>query len=990
MTRLVSKAILVIVVGVLAASPLMAQGTQTATIIGAVTTGDGAPLPGVTVIATSPAMIGERQAITGPNGDYVIRGLIPGNYTVKFELTGLQTTFQRVEAGLGAAARADATMRVSAAAETITVTGSAPSALETTTVGANLTREVVETLPIVRTPTSIGAMAAGVTGGDRELRTPVAGQLSISGSMAYDNSFLVNGVNIQDPIFGTTHNMFIEGSIQETQVLTSGITAEYGHFTGGVLNLITKSGGNTFTGGLRANMTRPQWRDETPFERGFRGTGVATATPTPRIGKTGKIYEGDLGGPVLKDRLWFFLAGRDEENTAPQALQASGVNVPRVLSNERIEGKLTGNITQSHTVQVSYIDSPTLATHEIQVTPYELDAIGRNSERINDGTVVNYTGTFNNNLFAEARWSEKNFGFRGLGGFDTAIEESPIRTLTRHGGLGVAVGGTYNAPYFDGTDPEDRNNEQIYGALSYFLSTARLGTHDIKGGVERYTVTRTGGNSQSPSGRVYFSAYVNQPGSTAPVYDSAGRMQPRWIPFGQTGHSGLTVFIPTRGAALDLTTDSIYLQDRWDLNSRWTVSLGVRHEQATGEATGDIQPIDTSSTVPRLGVSFDPLADGRFKLDATYAQYAGRYNPSITGRNTPVGNPASLTARYTGPAGVGLDFAPGFDINNYVFYSASVPTANIFMEEGLRSPINHEWTASAGMAVGARGYVKATYVDRKLKGVIDDFATTSTGCTNISLQGINVGCVDNFVYRNTDEAFREYQAGQIQARYGITRNWAIEGNYTHQFKNHGNYEGEGGQAIGATIIGDRAEVLSEREFPYGRLPNFQEHKVRLWTTYNLGLGRLGRLSTGLFYRFDSGQTFSYSTSVTRPATLLGRNPGFGTPNVTYKNPPPTATIFFGERGAGEFDSTNVFDVALTWAVPIIRSIEPWVKAEVRNATNDQTLIGHNIGITIPAGSPVDADGLPTTFAEGASFGRPTGAASYVVPREYLVSAGIRF
>ena len=109
MTRVVSKAILMLAITLLAAAPVWAQGTQTATIIGTVTSGDGTPLPGVTVTATSPAMIGERTAVSGPNGDYVIRGLIPGNYTVKFELSGLQTTFQRVEAALASATRADAT-----------------------------------------------------------------------------------------------------------------------------------------------------------------------------------------------------------------------------------------------------------------------------------------------------------------------------------------------------------------------------------------------------------------------------------------------------------------------------------------------------------------------------------------------------------------------------------------------------------------------------------------------------------------------------------------------------------------------------------------------------------------------------------------------------------------------------------------------------------------------------------------------------------------
>ena len=76
--------------------------------------------------------------------------------------------------------------------------------------------------------------------------------------------------------------------------------------------------------------------------------------------------------------------------------------------------------------------------------------------------------------------------------------------------------------------------------------------------------------------------------------------------------------------------------------------------------------------MPRLGVSFDPKGDGKWKFDVTYAEYAGRYNPSIFGANTGVGNPALLYGYYVGPPGEGGGFAPGFDPNNYVFYDAIV------------------------------------------------------------------------------------------------------------------------------------------------------------------------------------------------------------------------------------------------------------------------------------------------------------------------------
>jgi hypothetical protein len=960
------------------AGGVFAQGVQTANITGTVSGPDGTPLPGVTITATSPVMIGERQAVSGANGDYVLRGLTPGSYAVKFSLDGMQTYETQVAAGLGATARADASLKLTGAAETITVTADAPSALETTTVGTNITEDTVKTLPVIRTPVGIASLSGSVVEG----RTAVAGQLAISGGMAYDNAMLVNGVNVQDPIFGTTNNLFIEDAILETQVLTSGISAEYGHFTGGVLNAITKSGGNDFSGSIRGDFTKPEWRDETLFEQGYRGvdpnTGLdrARGTPVLRTGAVSEIYSATLGGPILRDRLWFFGAVRDEESTTPRNTPISG-NINQLTDNRRIEGKLTGNVTANHSFQASYIENPDKRSHEIQVAPLTLDAIGLNSLRENEGTTFNYTGVLTNNLFAEARYSEKTFGFRGLGGTSTNIVDSPFRSSSAR--FPGNIVGTFNAPYFDATDPEDRNNKQIFGALSYFLTTG-LGSHDLKGGVERFTVTRTGGNSQTSTNYVFYSGY--QVNGTTPVVDNAGKLVPVFTPKA----TRIGWWVATRGAVLDITTDSFFLNDRWDVNPRLSVSLGVRHERVNSEASGGITAVDTSTTVPRLGASFDPLANGKYKFDVTYAHYAGRYNPAILGRNSPVGNPALLYGYYNGPAGVGRNFAPGFNVNNYVFYYASVPTGNQFAGEGLSSPINKEITFSAGMALPRGGWFKATFVDRDLTNVIEDFITFDQGCSKIVFEGVNAGCFDNVVLKNSDIPIREYQAIQLQANYGILRNWSIEGNYTRQLKNDGNYEGEAGQSIVQSPLGNRPEVQSPRENPTGHLANFERDRVRLWTTYDLGLGRAGNLTAGLIYRYDSPITFSYTISTARTAAQLAKNPG-------YSSVGSTQTIFFGERGAGEWEAQSLFDLALSYSIPVFRSVEPWIKFDVRNLLNEDAQIGGNSAVRAKPGSLLDNLGLPTEFTTqytGSIYGTPASATSYTTPREYFVSAGIRF
>ena len=222
----------------LLASVALAQ--TTASVTGTVIH-QGGPLPGVTVTATSPSLQGSRTAVTGENGNYFLGGLPPGDYTLAFEMQGMQPVSERTRVSLAQTSRVDTNLRLSAMEEAITVTASAPAVLETSTVGTNITTQMLDRLPTGRTINAAVLMAPGVSS------QGIAGP-SISGAPSYDNVYLVNGVVVNENLRGQPHDLFIEDAIQETTVLTGGISAEYGRFTGGVINTITKSGGNEFSG----------------------------------------------------------------------------------------------------------------------------------------------------------------------------------------------------------------------------------------------------------------------------------------------------------------------------------------------------------------------------------------------------------------------------------------------------------------------------------------------------------------------------------------------------------------------------------------------------------------------------------------------------------------------------------------------------------------------------------------------------------------------
>jgi outer membrane receptor protein involved in Fe transport len=953
----------------------LAQGTQTGTLSGTVTDQGGLVLPGVTVTANSPSLQGVRSTVTDENGRYSIRGLPPGTYTVHYELQGMGPVVREgTVVPLGGIAVVDATMGVASLAETVTVTAEMPSVLATPTAVTNITAREVEVLPIGRTPARIAEFAPGLTD-----NTPNVGQVTISGAFAYDNVFMIDGVDANDNLFGTSNNLYIEDAIEETQVLTSGISAEYGRFSGGVINLITKRGGNSFSGSFRTNLTNPAWSDETPLEDS-RGT--------QREDKISTNYEGTLGGPIVRDRLWFFAALRRERSEQQSNFQQTASPYITGLENDRYEIKLTGTVAPDHTVQGSYtnnktvdIDRPSIAANRSMTASTLVTR-----QLPNRLFVTNYNGVLGTKTFLTAQYSEKKFGFRNTGGSETDLRSSPF--LTR-GNLGVPGGLHYNAPYFSSNDPEDRNNRQVTASLSYFLTTAGTGSHDIKGGFEHFTSTRTGGNSQSATGYVFSTDYLVS--GNVPALDSQGRVIPRFVPVATQLQNWLSV----QGAEIDIRTLSVYLQDRWHLNERLTFDLGVRFEDVKSQATGDIIGADTRNIVPRLAATFDVAGDGKTILQTTYAHYSGKFAETQFARNTNVGTPSLVLLQYNGPEGSGMDFAPGFDLANYSVLGGDFPTANVFFDDGTSAPVTKEFSLSAGREIG-RGHVKAVYTWRNTDNFFEDFFAdpTAGGKTTVIRDGRNFGTFDNRVFGNTDTPVRRYQGMQFLGRYSIGSNLVVNGTYTLQMENDGNFEGEAGNQPGnVSIIGNYPEIVTEaRHFPIGRLDDFQRHKLRLFASFTQPLGRFGSVDLAPIWRYNSAWTYSLSTAgVAVTPVQRALNPGYTLSGITGQ------TIFYGGRGTEEYEGYGLVDFAATYQIPIWRSLRPWVKAEVYNVLNNDKLIGWTTTVTPDPNSPRDELGLPTGFVRASSFGNARANTDYPRPlpgldglRTFFVSFGLRF
>ena len=934
-----------------------AQGIQTGTVTGTVKSTDGAAMSDASVVVTSPALQGERTAVTDVNGVFSLPSLPPGTYTVRFAKEGLSPTERTAVLPLGAIASVDAVLSVAQVTETVLVEGVVPPAVTATQTSGNITAGEVNALPMGRTPYLIAELMPGLT-----TNTPNRDQLTISGGFAYDNVFLVDGVDVNDNLLGSMNDLYIEDAVGEVQVLTSGVSAEYGRFSGGVVNVITKSGSNAFAGSYRTTFTRPSWSRETPFET---ANGIERGRPTPAnpylTDKLSHFGEGTLGGPLARDRAWFFAAARFENSSTFGTMPATAVPYTKTNSSRRYDGKLTGSLLPGHTLQGSFIDNRVHRANE-PVLSFSIDRAALISPSVpNRLGVANYNAAVTPRMLLSAQYSRKDWATEGVGGTSSDILDSPFLTRT----------GTqyqYNAPYFDASDPEQRNNHQATASLTYFASSRSFGSHELKGGFEHFVDQRVGANAQSSTGYVFL-ADVRMAGGV-PVQDTSGHPIPQFVP----GVTRVQRWIPHRGAEFNQTTTSAYLQNRWVVSPQLTLNLGMRFEHASSEATSGQQSPGLSRIVPRVGAAYDMTGSGDTVLQATFSQYSGKYNAVQFSRNTSVGNSDRYTMVYVGPAGEGREFEPGFDTRNYSgIVAGTFPALNVRFADDLSSPLTTEFTLGAARMFGARSYAKAVFVQRKTSNFVEEFIGHGSGRTPIVVNGATLGQLDNIVYDNQDDMKREYQAVQFMGQHRVTNALSVNGHWTVQLKNDGNFEGETPNPTGS-VYGDYPEMLSlARSAPDGHLDDFQRGRVRMWADYRADLGPFGSFTLAPIYRYNSARTYSLLLNgQALSAVQASRNPGYaGT---------PTQQIFFGERGSQSFRGFAMLDFAMTYAVPVWRSAHPWVKFEMFNALNNQKLIAWDTTIAADPASPRDEFGLPTGYLEGPRFGQGTSNAHYPTPR----------
>jgi hypothetical protein len=548
--------------------------TQTGTVEGRVADEQGGVLPGVTVTLTGRQ--GSQTTVTDSSGEYRFVGLTPGIYEVRAELAGFTTqAVQNIDVGLGKTLQVPLALKVGGLAESVEVTANA-SSIDTTSAASDnsLSQELLANMPInmgnFNAATSLLNYAPGVNSSS-----------AFGGDSSYGNSLLIDGVDTRDPEGGSAWVFFNYNIVEEVQVGGVGAPAEYGGFSGAVVNTITKSGGNSYSG---------------LFEYRHTNDGLASSNISdenlelnPSLGNANVLkklndYTVQLGGPFSKDRaFWWASVQRyafEQDPVGPRTIQTE--------VSPRYNGKVTFQLTPNDTLIGSFQYDNYNVTGRAGF-PGSTFSTDRQTVRQDSPEAVwnaQYRKVFGSNTFLEAKFT----GYWGYYYLDP-VDKTPARY---DGDTGEYTGGAGYYYY------ADRARNQVNVSLSKYAEA--YGRHNFKFGME---IERSKSRSRSEyMDNVYY-------------YDLGGE------PY--LAYSGLNYDIDGRNKR-----ESYYAQDAWQIG-RLTANLGIRLDHIRGYSPNDDETVYTPKLGwgPRLGFAYDLLGKGTTVLKGFWGRYfeGASFNP---------------------------------------------------------------------------------------------------------------------------------------------------------------------------------------------------------------------------------------------------------------------------------------------------------------------------------------------------------------------------
>jgi outer membrane receptor protein involved in Fe transport len=759
--------------------------------------------------------------------------------------------------------------------ETVQVVG-APDIINTrtTTTGANISSQLLQSVPVGR---SIGAtlyLAPGVSSSG----TAGAANPSIAGGSGLDNQYVIDGVNVTNQgygalgsysiVFGSLGNATPFDFMQEVQVKTGGYDAEFGQSTGGVVNVITKSGSNKVAGSLfgytRPSSLESDWTQYQSINGSVQTVGA-------------QAYDGGAEGgfPIVRDKLFVFGAidpGRDVRTfQAPEGfpLQSAG-DVDRVRNNLTYSAKATWQLANAHRVDVSFFGDPSTGDTGPQRTSALLVNDTASFSSLNYGghnQTIRYNGVLGSNWLLEATFA------RAL----NRINETPSVNAWRVTDQTVTPTGTTGGIGFYEAGNRSLNNQYA------IKSTNILGDHQLKYGFEYDDVTYS---------------QINQ--RTGPTFTAPGGRQTA------TGAQITILPDPTFGKIYRVTRanfnsgrttlqkyGSFFVQDSWKVNDHLTINPGLRYEQEKLSGTIINDFTLNNNWAPRIGVTYDFAGDDRTKLFGSYGRYYARIPNDLAARALSADDSTSRADYFDGgltqpiPNGV----VAGDVTNHFVLQGVGADT----IDPDAKLSYTTEYTVGVEREIMRNTSVGLRYTYRNIGRVLEDVAAFPMVAYDLGVPGTDsveyiltnpsaatpIAPQAAFLGAQFDDPVHNYQAVELTFNRRLADNWSMLASYRWS-RLRGNFEGfyrdDNGQSdpgitslydfptndrsytgIGVPQFGYRGDIRFLGD-PNGILPLDRPHQVKVFGNYAFPIG----LGIGVGLNLSSGA----------PLTPLAANPNY--------------------------------------------------------------------------------------------------------------------
>jgi Carboxypeptidase regulatory-like domain len=829
--------------------PLLSQ--TTGRLAGEAVDEPGRAVPGVLVTMHSRSLQGSRSATTDTRGAFQVGLLPPGTYDVRADRTGFKTVqISGVRVELDRTATVRIRLELAAFRETVDVTG-ASSAIDVTShaTGLNATAELYTRIPLDRSYLSVVRVPAGA---QKDEVGP-----ALYGSTGAENQYLVDGLNVTGTVWGTPVLELNLDFVDEIEVKTGGLTAEYGRTTGGIVNVITKSGGNDFHGSAFGFFAGGGLQSD---DR----TAALRPADTTTVLDTSSRYDfgAELGGRIVRDRLWFFAAfnrvAEDTDTTVIRDLEVPGAPgvgsvIPTEARDNRFAGKLTWRPSASHTLAFSVFGDPRSTVGVVKDIHGPPSTYSGTIEREGANATIRYEGTFANSLLLRALLGRHRLeSHTGGPGTETArLNDLTVIPATSTGGLGF---------YEDRAAPRDVAKLDV----SKVVGRHKLG---VGGDIEvlrgELEIFESGGDRVTKliqDDQVFYNHFLL-------LDDRAPGFQPQdpatWQP------------VPSFPAAYRSRNLSGYAQDAWRVGRGVTANLGLRFEAQDLEDRDGTVALSVDNWAPRLGVTWDVGEKGRAKLYAGFSRYFESIPQFI--------QPAAF-AGFTYVGSNNFDPTPGSIAPHpeapppFAYGGASTPVSS-----GIKGQFVDEWLVGFERELDRDFVVGAKGAWRRLGRVIDDL-TAGNGEYFFGNPGEGPASTLGFIDGSSapsPKGRRDNYSLELTARRRLSRGWQLLASYVFT-RLEGNYDGTYQRSTGSLGPNwnsdfDWADFMVNAD---GRLTSESVHQWKLDASYELS-GRARGLNLGLSTHWYSGlplNAYGFSLSYVdwvyhlAPRGSVGRNP----------------------------------------------------------------------------------------------------------------------